>query len=121
MHALYTAALSFPEFSPALVEIDLGFVGLGSFPIRWYALAYIAGLVIAWRYALMMVKRERLWGGTSPATPDDIDDILFYVTLGVILGGRIGYVLFYQLPFQFETVQNDPLSLLRIWEGGMSL
>ena len=120
MHALYTAALSFPEFSPALVEIDLGFVGLGSFPIRWYALAYIAGLVIAWRYAVMMVKRERLWGGTSPATPDDIDDILFYVTLGVILGGRIGYVLFYQLPFQFETVQNDPLSLLRIWEGGMS-
>ena len=46
MHALYTAALSFPEFSPALVEIDLGFLGLGSFPIRWYALAYIAGLII---------------------------------------------------------------------------
>ena len=120
MHALYTAALSFPEFSPALVEIDLGFLGLGSFPIRWYALAYIAGLIIGWRYAVMLVKRERLWGGTSPATPDDIDDILFYVTLGVILGGRIGYILFYQLPFQFETVQNDPLSLLRIWEGGMS-
>ena len=97
MHALYIAALSFPEFNPALVEI-------GSFPIRWYALAYIAGLVIGWRYAVMLVKRERLWGGTSPATPDDIDDILFYVTLGVILGGRIGYILFYQLPFQFETV-----------------
>ena len=113
MHALYTAALSFPEFNPALVEI-------GSFPIRWYALAYIAGLVIGWRYAVMLVKRERLWGGTSPATPDDIDDILFYVTLGVILGGRIGYILFYQLPFQFETVQRDPWSLLRIWEGGMS-
>lgn len=113
MHALYTAALSFPEFDPALVEI-------GSFPIRWYALAYIAGLIIGWRYAVMLVKRERLWGGQSPATPDDIDDILFYVTLGVILGGRIGYILFYQLPFQFETVQRDPLGLLRIWEGGMS-
>ena len=74
MHALYTAALSFPEFDPALVEI-------GGFPIRWYALAYIAGLILGWRYAVMLVKRERLWGGTSPATPDDIDDILFYVTL----------------------------------------
>lgn len=120
MHALYTAALSFPEFSPALVEIDLGFLGLGSFPIRWYALAYIAGLLIGWRYALLLVRKDRLWGGTSPATKDDIDDLLFYATLGVILGGRIGYVLFYQIPFQFESVQRDPWSLLRIWEGGMS-
>jgi phosphatidylglycerol:prolipoprotein diacylglycerol transferase len=120
MHELVFAALSFPEPNPALVEIDLGFLGWGSFPIRWYALAYIAGLIIGWRYAVMMVRRERLWTGRPPATPDDIDDILFYVTLGVILGGRIGYILFYQLPFQFGTVQNDPLSLLRIWEGGMS-
>ena len=120
MHALMTAALSFPEVSPALVEIDLGFLGLGSFPIRWYALAYIAGLVIGWRYALALVRRPALWGGKSPATRDDIDDILFYVTLGVILGGRIGYILFYQLPFQFDSVQRDPWGLLRIWEGGMS-
>ena len=120
MHALMTAALSFPEFSPALVEIDLGFLGLGSFPIRWYALAYIAGLVIGWRYALALVRRPALWGGESPATRDDIDDLLFYATLGVILGGRIGYILFYQIPFQFESVQRDPFSLLRIWEGGMS-
>ena len=120
MYVLQTAALAFPEFSPALFEIDLGFLGLGSFPIRWYALAYIAGLVIGWRYALAMVRRPQLWGGKSPATRDDIDDLLFYATLGVILGGRIGYILFYQLPFQFESVQRDPLSLLRIWEGGMS-
>ena len=120
MYVLQTAALAFPELSPALFEIDLGFLGLGSFPIRWYALAYIAGLVIGWRYALAMVRRPQLWGGKSPATRDDIDDLLFYATLGVILGGRIGYILFYQLPFQFESVQRDPLSLLRIWEGGMS-
>ena len=120
MHALMTAALSFPEFSPALFEIDLGFLGLGTFPIRWYALAYIAGLVIGWRYAIAMVRRPALWGGRSPATVDDIDDLLFYATLGVILGGRIGYILFYQLPFQFESVQRDPWGLLRIWEGGMS-
>ena len=121
MHALYTAALQFPGFSPALFEIDLGFLGLGSFPIRWYALAYIAGLVIGWRYALLLVRKPKLWGGKSPATKDDIDDLLFYATLGVILGGRIGYILFYQLPFQFETVQRDPMSLLRSWEGGMSV
>ncbi|WP_300380067.1 prolipoprotein diacylglyceryl transferase [Henriciella sp.] len=120
MHTLMTAALSFPEMSPALFELDLGFLGLGSFPIRWYALAYIGGLVIGWRYALAMVQRPALWGGKSPATRDDIDDLLFYVTLGVILGGRIGYILFYQLPFQFESVQRDPWGLLRIWEGGMS-
>ena len=120
MHELTTAALSFPGFSPALIEIDLGFLGLGKFPIRWYALAYIAGLVIGWRYALALVRRPALWGGKSPATKDDIDDLLFYATLGVILGGRIGYILFYQLPFQFDVVQRDPMSLLRIWEGGMS-
>lgn len=120
MHSLYTAALQFPGFSPALFEVDLGFMGLGSFPIRWYALAYIAGLVIGWRYALLLVHKPQLWGGKSPATKDDIDDLLFYATLGVILGGRIGYILFYQLPFQFQSVQHDPMSLLRIWEGGMS-
>lgn len=114
------AAMSFPEMSPAIFQIDLGFVGLGKFPIRWYALAYIGGLIIGWRYALALVNRAALWGGTSPATRDDIDDLLFYVTLGVILGGRIGYILFYQLPHQWKDTMADPLSLLRIWEGGMS-
>ncbi|MEM7640562.1 MAG: prolipoprotein diacylglyceryl transferase [Pseudomonadota bacterium] len=114
------AAMSFPEMSPALFQIDLGFLGLGKFPIRWYALAYIGGLLIGWRLALAMVARPPLWGGTSPATRDDIDDLLFYVTLGVILGGRFGYILFYQLPYQWDQTMADPMSLLRIWEGGMS-
>jgi len=114
------AAMSFPEMSPALFQIDLGFLGLGKFPIRWYALAYIGGLLIGWRLALAMVARPQLWGGTSPATRDDIDDLLFYVTLGVILGGRFGYILFYQLPYQWDQTMADPMSLLRIWEGGMA-
>ena len=114
------AAMSFPELSPALIEIDLGFIGLGTFPIRWYALAYVVGLLIGWRYALALANRPMMWGGASPATRDDIDDLLFYSTLGVILGGRIGYILFYQVPHQSETIAADPLSLLRIWEGGMS-
>jgi len=114
------AAMSFPEMSPALFQIDLGFLGLGKFPIRWYALAYIGALLLGWRYALALANRPMLWGGTSPATRDDIDDLLFYATLGVILGGRIGYILFYQLPFQWDQTMTDPMSLLRIWEGGMS-
>jgi len=120
MSLLAISAMSFPEFSPAIFQIDLGFIGLGKFPIRWYALAYIGGLIIGWRYALSLVNRAALWGGTSPATRDDIDDLLFYVTLGVILGGRIGYILFYQLPYQWDQTMADPASLLRIWEGGMS-
>lgn len=114
------AAMAFPEFSPALIQIDLGFLGLGKFPIRWYALAYIAGLIIAWRYALAMIKRPMLWGGASPTDRDGIDDLLFYCTLGVILGGRIGYILFYQLPNNWDATMEDPLSLLKIWQGGMS-
>lgn len=114
------AAMSFPEMSPAIFQIDLGFLGLGKFPIRWYALSYIMALLMGWRLALALVARPALWGGTSPATRDDIDDLLFYVTLGVILGGRFGYILFYQLPYQWDQTMTDPMSLLRIWEGGMS-
>lgn len=114
------AAMSFPEMSPAIFQIDLGFLGLGKFPIRWYALSYICALLMGWRLALALVQRPALWGGTSPATRDDIDDLLFYVTLGVILGGRFGYILFYQLPYQWDQTMSDPMSLLRIWEGGMS-
>ncbi len=114
------AAMSFPEMSPAIFQIDLGFLGLGKFPIRWYALSYICALLMGWRLALALVQRPALWGGSSPATRDDIDDLLFYVTLGVILGGRFGYILFYQLPYQWDQTMSDPMSLLRIWEGGMS-
>ncbi len=120
MSLLAVTAMSFPEFSPALFEIDLGFLGWGKFPIRWYALAYIGGLLIGWRYILMLANRPKLWGGTSPATRDDVDDLLFYATLGTILGGRIGYILFYQLPYSWDYTMANPLSLLKIWEGGMS-
>ncbi|MEO1100997.1 MAG: prolipoprotein diacylglyceryl transferase [Pseudomonadota bacterium] len=120
MSLLAMTVLSFPEISPAVFQIDLGFLGLGKFPIRWYALAYIAGLLLAWRYAIYMINRPQLFGGTSPATKDDIDDIIFYVMLGVILGGRLGYILFYQVPFQADRIASDPMMLLRVWEGGMS-
>ena len=120
MTLITMSAMSFPEWSPALFQLDLSFLGLGKFPVRWYALGYMAGLLIAWRYALYLVRKPVLWGGAHPASRDDIDDLLFYATLGVILGGRLGYILFYQLPYQWDTTQSDPLSLLRLWEGGMS-
>ena len=114
MQTLALTALSFPEISPALIEI-------GPFPLRWYAISYIVGLMLAWRYAVYLINRPALFGGTSPATKEDIDDIIFYVMMGVILGGRIGYILFYQLPYQWDQTMSDPASLLRIWEGGMRL
>lgn len=120
MSLLALTALSFPEFSPALIQIDLGFLGFGKFPIRYYALAYIVGLVLAWRYAVYLVQRPSLFGGLQVATKDDIDDLIFYVMLGVILGGRLGYILFYQLPFEADRIAEDPMMLLRVWEGGMA-
>ncbi|MEM6626175.1 MAG: prolipoprotein diacylglyceryl transferase [Pseudomonadota bacterium] len=116
--------IPFPQIDPAVFTIpalSLGDLQLGPFPLRWYALAYIAGLLIGWRYANMMASRDRLWGpGGSPLSKDDIDDFAFYAMIGVLLGGRFGYILFYQLPFEPERLTSDPLFILRMWEGGMS-
>ena len=76
--------LPFPAFSPVLIEF-------GPFVIRWYALAYIVGLIVGWRYCLYLTRHPRLL-----ITEAHIDDFLVWATLGVILGGRIGFVLFYQ-------------------------
>lgn len=103
----------FPEFDPVLVQ-------LGPFAIRWYALAYVAGILIGWRYAVMLVRRERLWGaGGPPATPVQIDDLVLWITLGVILGGRLGWAIFYGSA-QEPSIWSRPLDVLKIWEGGMS-
>ncbi|MDI4658139.1 prolipoprotein diacylglyceryl transferase [Xanthobacter autotrophicus] len=104
-----TFALPFPAIDPVLVQ-------LGPLAIRWYALAYIAGLVLGWLLARAMVARPALWGGTSPMTPHDLDDALFWATLGVILGGRLGYVLFYN-PAYFAA---NPQDIVAVWKGGMS-
>src|SRR5579863_5646320 len=95
-------ALPFPDIHRdvfTLPEVHLGSLTLGPFPLRWYALAYIAGIVIGWRYAVSLVKNPRLWRGVKPTASEvQIDDLILWLTLGVILGGRIGYVLFYMLP-----------------------
>jgi phosphatidylglycerol:prolipoprotein diacylglycerol transferase len=119
--------IPFPRIDPAaftipIPDMDLGPLHLGPFPIRWYALGYIFGLLIGWWYANRIAARPHLFGETekSPVTKADIDDFAFWAMIGVLLGGRIGYILFYTLPFEPEKIGNDPLFILRMWEGGMS-
>jgi phosphatidylglycerol:prolipoprotein diacylglycerol transferase len=91
--------------------IDPVVIALGPFAVRWYALAYIAGLVIGWRYCLALAKRP-----PQVLAAQDVDDFLVWATLGVVLGGRIGYVLFYKPGYYVE----HPLEALYVWHGGMS-
>jgi phosphatidylglycerol---prolipoprotein diacylglyceryl transferase len=97
-------AIPFPAIDPVLVQ-------LGPFAIRWYALAYITGIVCGWLLVRRMVQRP---GWAVDATA--VDDLVLYVTLGIILGGRLGYVLFYQP----EWYLGHPLAVLQVWRGGMS-
>lgn len=108
------AAIQFPPISPEIFSIDLfGF----DFALRWYALAYIVGILIGWRLALMAVKAARLWpNNESPMTPAQVEDLLTSVILGVIVGGRLGYVVFYQPAYYLA----HPLESFMIWQGGMS-
>ena len=101
--------LPFPAFDPVLVSI-------GPFSIRWYALAYIAGILLGWLYARALIRAEDLWAGRPALTLEDFDDFVLWVTLGIILGGRIGYVLFYNLPYYTA----HPLEVFELWNGGMS-
>ena len=117
-------AIPFPEIDPAIFTIpgfSLGSMELGPFPLRWYALAYIVGLLLGWRYANHLVQRKSLWPQTGSAmTKDDIDDFAFWAMVGVMAGGRFGYILFYQLPFDPGRLLEDPLFIFKTWEGGMS-
>jgi phosphatidylglycerol:prolipoprotein diacylglycerol transferase len=106
--------ISFPDISPEIFSISI----LGSdLALRWYALAYIVGIVIGWRLVVMTVKSARLWPNKTPVmTAAQIEDMLTWIILGVLLGGRIGYVLFYQPDIYLQ----NPLAILAIWEGGMA-
>ena len=108
------AAIPFPDISPEIFTLTLfGF----TFALRWYALGYIVGIVIGWWIAMQASKRLTLWrDDTPPLTRDQIEDLLTWVIIGVIAGGRFGYVLFYG-DGQFA---NNPAAIFRIWDGGMS-
>ena len=102
-------AIAFPVFDPVAIQ-------LGPIAIRWYALAYIGGIVLGWIYARSLVKKERLWGGPAPISLPQLDDFILWVTIGIIVGGRTGYVLFYNPAFFFQ----HPAEILQLWNGGMS-
>ncbi|PNG25841.1 prolipoprotein diacylglyceryl transferase [Methylocella silvestris] len=101
--------IAYPVIDPVLLSI-------GPLPIRWYALAYIAGLVIGWAYARHLVGRASFWGVRLRPDVGVIDDLLIYTALGVILGGRLGYVVFYNPVFYL----SHPLDVFKLWQGGMS-
>ncbi len=88
------------------VALDLGF-----FQLRWYSLAYLAGIILGWWYLLKLIERPG-----APMAKRHADDLVFYATIGIILGGRLGYVLFYKPGYYLE----NPLEILQIWDGGMS-
>jgi phosphatidylglycerol---prolipoprotein diacylglyceryl transferase len=111
-------ALQFPDFDPVIFKI-------GPLAIRWYALAYIAGLLGAWWFILRLLKTERLWvgppfNGKPQVTADHVGDLFLWAALGVILGGRLGYVLFYGLIYQTDYFLEAPWRVFAAWEGGMS-
>lgn len=108
------AVIPFPDISPEILSLQIGGVTLA---LRWYALAYIAGILIGWRIVLAAIRRPALWPGqTPPMTADQVERLLTWIILGVLIGGRLGFVLIYQ-PGYYLT---NPLHILRVWEGGMS-
>jgi phosphatidylglycerol:prolipoprotein diacylglycerol transferase len=109
MLPLLPLLIAFPTFDPVAIAI-------GPVVIRWYALAYIGGIVFGWIYARALVKNEKLWGGPAAMTLLQLDDFILWVTVGIIVGGRTGYVLFYNLPFFIQ----HPAEILELWKGGMS-
>jgi phosphatidylglycerol:prolipoprotein diacylglycerol transferase len=108
------AAIRFPDISPELFSISL--FGM-EFALRWYALSYIVGIVLGWRLVVMATKRVHIWPGNTPAMrPEQVEDLATWVILGVILGGRLGFVLFYQPGYYLA----NPGEILMVWQGGMS-
>ena len=103
------ASLPFPNFSPIALE-------LGPLAIRWYALAYMAGLLLGWFWVVRLLKQRELWASDVTLTRQHIDDLIVAAAIGIILGGRLGYVLFYNPSYYLA----NPGEILQVWQGGMS-
>jgi phosphatidylglycerol:prolipoprotein diacylglycerol transferase len=119
-------ALPFPDIPREIFTVPafkVGGVTVGPLAVRWYAMAYIVGIILGWRYAVGLVRNVKLWGDRGPPVGEaQVDDLVLWITLGVILGGRIGYILFYMLPLASgrQALAQDPLEIIRLWHGGMS-
>ncbi len=114
--------LLFPDINPYVpllgpYQFDLLGWHIGPIGVRWYALAYIAGITLGWRYCVRLVKTPALWGVREPtATPVQLYDLVLWLTLGTVVGGRLGSMLFYSSHELF----THPLVIFEIWNGGMS-
>ena len=101
--------MPFPSIDPVLIEI-------GPLAIRWYALAYVFGIWFGLFYMARLCRSPSLWGKAAPFTEDHVHEFFLWAVLGIILGGRLGYVLFYNLPYYLE----NPVRILMVWQGGMA-
>lgn len=105
--------IPFPEISPEIFTIQIGGFTLA---LRWYALAYLVGLLAGWQAMAAMMRRPALWGDAAPMRDQQVGDLLTWVILGVVLGGRLGFVLFYEPGYYLA----NPSQILQVWQGGMS-
>ncbi len=105
--------IPFPNISNEVFSIEI--LGM-TLSLRWYALAYIAGILIGWRLIVALLRRPALWRSSPPMTEQQLENLLTWVILGIVLGGRLGFVLFYQPGYYLA----NPAEILKIWEGGMS-
>jgi phosphatidylglycerol---prolipoprotein diacylglyceryl transferase len=103
------AVILYPVIDPVAVNI-------GPFPIRWYALAYIGGLAGGWLYARLLLRNDRLWGATPRPKLNVIDDLVLYAAFAIVIGGRLGQVIFYE----WSHYSAHPLEIFQLWNGGMS-
>jgi phosphatidylglycerol:prolipoprotein diacylglycerol transferase len=109
---VHLLAFEFPNFDKYV--LGLQWHGFG---VRWYALAYVAGILLGWWYAIRLARKDALWGPRAPVmSRDQIDDLILWITVGVIVGGRIGSMVFYNTSALWQT----PLEIFKIWKGGMS-
>ena len=104
------ALMPFPDIDPIAFSI-------GPVDIRWYGISYVVSILLGWSYARRIVSTPRLWkNGTPPMTLIDIDDFAFWAAIGIVVGGRIGFILFYDLPVYLD----EPARIFQVWQGGMS-
>ncbi|SFI34910.1 phosphatidylglycerol:prolipoprotein diacylglycerol transferase [Bosea sp. OK403] len=105
-----------PVFAIPFPVIDPVALSIGPLTVKWYGLAYVAGLLGGWWYSRRLVSADPLWAGRSRPKAEELDDMILFVALGVVLGGRIGFVLFYDL----QRYLARPQDIIAIWQGGMS-
>ncbi|HWU64700.1 MAG TPA: prolipoprotein diacylglyceryl transferase [Ensifer sp.] len=104
------AAIAFPGFNPIAFEI-------GPLKVHWYGIGYVVSIMLGWFYARRLIANGSLWrGGQAPVTAQQLDDFVLYAAIGIVVGGRVGYALFYDLP----NIIADPLRFFRVYDGGMS-